>query len=78
MTETICKEKTEWHKEGGRMEATATTTQRGGDTCSEVRGKTNESDAFKTKEGDSVHSTFSTKKKWKRVGGLCQQKEFGC
>lgn len=40
-------------------------------------GKTNVSDALKTKEGDSVHSTFSTNKKWKRVGGLCQQESLG-
>lgn len=40
----------------------------------EGEGETDKSDAFKTKkEGDSVHSTFSTKKKWKRVGGLCHQ-----
>lgn len=59
----------------GRMEATATgtTTHIGGKTFfSEVGRKTNVLDALKTKEGDSVHSTFSTNKEWKRGGGLCQ------
>jgi len=59
----IAKQKTEWHKESGRMEATATTTHIGGNSFLEVGGKTNISDALKTKEGDSVHSTFSTNKK---------------
>lgn len=59
------------------MEATATTTHVGGKTFSEVGGGGGEegrqTDALKTKkEGDSVHSTFSTNKEWKRVGGLCQ------
>lgn len=60
------------------MEATATgtTTHIGGNTFSEVGRKTNVLDALKTKEGDSVHSTFSTNKEWKRVGGLCQQKSL--
>lgn len=74
---TIAKQKAEWHKESGRMEATATTTHIGGSTFSEVGGKTNVSDALKTKEGDSVHSTFSTNKEWKRVGGLCQRQSLG-
>lgn len=27
---------------------------------------------------NSVHSTFSTNNEWKRGGGLCQRKKFGC
>lgn len=27
---------------------------------------------------NSVHSTFSTNNEWKRGGGLCQWKKFGC
>lgn len=47
------KKKTGWHKESGRMEATATgTTHIGGNTFSEVGRKTNVSDALKTKEGE--------------------------
>lgn len=63
----------------GRMEATATGTMThiGGSTFSEMGRKTNILDALKTKEGDSVHSTFSTNKEWKRGGGLCQQKSLG-
>lgn len=53
---TIAKQKTGWHKESGRMEATATgtTTHIGGNTFffSEVGRKTNVSDALKTKEGE--------------------------
>lgn len=59
----------------GRMEAIATTTHVGGKMFSEVGG--GQTDALKTKEGDSVHSTFSTKKEWKRVGGLCQHNSLG-
>lgn len=61
------------------MEATATTTHIGRKHFfffPEVGRKTNVLDALKTKEGDSVHSTFSTNKEWKRVGGLCQQKSL--
>lgn len=57
------------------MEAIATTTHVGGKMFSEVGG--GQTDALKTKEGDSVHSTFSTKKEWKRVGGLCQHNSLG-
>lgn len=60
----------------GRMEAIATTTHVGGKMFSEVGGG-RQTDALKTKEGDSVHSTFSTKKEWKRVGGLCQHNSLG-
>lgn len=59
----------------GRMEAIATNTHVGGKMFSEVGG--GQTDALKTKEGDSVHSTFSTKKEWKRVGGLCQHNSLG-
>lgn len=59
------------------MEAIATTTHVGGKMFSEVGGGGRQTDALKTKEGDSVHSTFSTKKEWKRVGGLCQQNSLG-
>lgn len=52
----IAKPKTGWHKESGRMEATATgtTTHIGGSTFffSEVGRKTNVLDALKTKEGE--------------------------
>lgn len=32
---------------------------------------------FKTKEGDSVRSTFSTNKEGKKGGGLCQWSSLG-
>lgn len=54
MTEQLQNKKTGWHKENGRMEATATgtTTHIGGNTFSEVGRKTNVLDALKTKEGE--------------------------
>lgn len=77
---TVCKNKrTGWHKGSGRMEATATTTHGGGSTCSGVRGEDRQIGCFQDKkEGDSVHSTLSTKKKWKRVGWIMPPKTFGC
>lgn len=71
--QTNCKTKN-WMAQ--RMEATATT-HIGGSIFSEVGGKTNVLNALKTKEGDSVHSTFSTNKDRKRGGGPCQQSSLG-
>lgn len=72
---TIAKQKTGWQNESYCYNNT-----HGKDSfffLSDVVGKTNVLDALKTKEGDSVHSTFSTNKEWKRGGGLCQRGSLG-
>lgn len=73
----IAKPKTGWHKESGRMEATATgtTTHIGGSTFfffQKWGGRQTYWMLSRQRRENSVHSTFSTNKEWKRRGGLCQ------
>lgn len=73
----IAKQKTGWHKESGRMEATATgtTTHIGGNIYiffQKWGGRQTYWMLSRQRRENSVHSTFSTTKEWKRGGGLCR------